>query len=450
MSDEQRTTEQLIHELEMLSAYRQGIVEAQLGIAGNGISSILDCWPSSQHWDPYMPQATTPQDPLASQLQLLIRNNQRLAALQRVTAASQSDLANSIFRALGPSMDSTHSSLLSPVSSILNEQSQLGSLTQSRSTNSLLPSSFNLMKSSFDPSSNDNEVDQSQNSFRTSLTEASTTAYDRTLANSTTSSSSIHTTARSKVPTARREKKVEERKPKKPFKKSIAKHKKNVVRKASLHAPSARSRTHSIHEDARLLLETAATLASVQKKVSLGDKDTVHVSPDSKSRYEHLVKDSELTCIDLWDTVPDYLFISMAQMRLTRLKPQGQFVNLKTTTELAYAGLCCKHCETLLGFGSHFFKCLVRGSHCHRIVKHVQSECSSCPTKVREKVENISIPKSSELLAKMQVDSDGPSASFFDYIWNRLDMAGFLEDDSSNTSDLKNEGNASDVVIVDV
>jgi hypothetical protein len=441
MSEEQDTAEQLIHELEMLSAYRQGIIEAQLGaMTGNcnGISSILDCWPSSHHWNPYMSQATpfstTPQDLLSSKLQLLIMNNQRLSALQRTTAASHSDLANSIFHALGPSTNNTQSSLLSPASSITNGQSQLGSVAQ-----------FNLMKSIFDPSLNEYEVDLSQNSSRTSLTEASTTAYARSLASSTTSSSSIHTTARSKVPPARS--KMERKKPKRTLKKSIAKHKKNVVRKASLHAPSARS---SIHEDARLLLETAATLASVQKMVSLDDKGTGHVSPDSKSRYEHLVKDSELTRIDLWDTVPDYLFISMAQMRLTRLKPQGQFVNLKTTTELAYAGLCCKHCETLLGFGSHFFKCLVRGSHCHRIVKHVQSECSSCPTKVREKVENISIPKSSELLAKMQVDSDGPSASFFDYIWNRLDMAGFLEDDSSNTSDLKNEGNASDVVIVDV
>ena len=187
------------------------------------------------------------------------------------------------------------------------------------------------------------------------------------------------------------------------------------------------SNTSPTYEEAQLLFDSFATLASGDK--SKRKTDSV-ISKASVLKYEDYASGSELTSPEFWNDVPHILSVSMSQMSLTRMKPNGKF-DVPKTSELGHAALCCKHCKGVIGFGSHFFKSLRQGNHIHRIVKHVQDDCKACPEKVRDTAKIICNPLCSDSLG-VTLSKSFKSEAFFEHIWNQLCKAGFEDFEKSD------------------
>ncbi len=220
-------------------------------------------------------------------------------------------------------------------------------------------------------------------------------------------------------------------------------HKKNKSKavKKSCKESVQKRKASATYEEAQLLFDTFATLASADK--SKGSAVGVS-SLASVLKYEDYTSGSELTSPEFWNDVPYILSVSMAQMSFTRMKPNGKF-DVPKTSELGHAALCCKHCKGVIGFGSHFFKSLRQGNHIHRVVKHVQDECTACPEKVRDTARKLCNPLGSDSLG-VTLSKSFKSEAFFDHIWNQLCKAGFkdfeksaMDTDTVSTDDVSDE-----------
>jgi hypothetical protein len=163
----------------------------------------------------------------------------------------------------------------------------------------------------------------------------------------------------------------------------------------------------SLEADAKLLLEASAAFRSAVPSPTM-----------VQCPFANKLDGCELVSLDLYGSVPDPLFLSMAQMKLCRLNDEDRFGNYRHR-KVGMIGIACKHCGGLSGFGRHFpssFQSLLSGSHCVRIVKHVRSECRACPHNIRQLL--------LELDKKEQISHDhGSRKRFVSFVWSRLQSA---------------------------
>ena len=374
----------------LLAAYRQGVLEARLAVGSlTGSSQIagFDTFSSSHGIDPYIllasPASMIPSSSLASQIELLMMSG---------TAERRTPL----------------SSILSTSLPHPQGQNPMGIMTQVRDINSLLRSTLseNLMKSAIDFPLFSSATNLSMNPSNPNMKEVSSSLCGKY----NESNSSQRSTKNF------RKKKANRKSRKSHFMKPL--HKKL-------------SRNHSIHEDAQLLLETAGKIASTDRENSMKSSARCNILDTSLFSQERLTKGSEPSCVDLSGTVPDFLLIAMDQMSITRLNPHGQSVKSKASHEYGFVGMSCKHCKNLIGFGSHFFKSLLNGSHSHRIVKHIQHSCVSCPDDVKETVAKLCTPSACSALASRLSDPDKSCQRFLDHLKCQLIISDVLDKDCS-------------------
>lgn len=448
MSNTENSISQLIRDQQLLSAYRNGVVNAQLRSLYPSASALLsaDERVSSSLTDNYVFQALmpsmTPQEQLLTRLELMKRTALPLSPLYApsVPSSSISDIIrvlennNNLNNAL--LLNNSRSSILASESSLIHdEQLRLGSLLPS-GFGSLLPSCNPILSNSFNNIIEENNrqnlsiellnalavaaigipIDDERNIASNALDLIHKRQADSSLASEQTKKKARTTkTNRFAITTE------QSRSRKKKRSKPIHKSEKEL-------APG--SKTSATYEDAQLLFDTFVTLASGEK-TALNTCSTVSVdSEGSILKYEDFAANSELTSPEFWDKVPHVLTISMAQMSLAVLKPNDK----QKTTELGHAALCCKHCKGVIGFGSHFFKSLRQGNHIHRIMKHVQTNCTACPIKVRNTVQKLCSPINSDSLG-LTLSKSIKANAFFERIWNQLCIAGFIDDKTKSDTD---------------
>lgn len=118
----------------------------------------------------------------------------------------------------------------------------------------------------------------------------------------------------------------------------------------------------------------------------------------------------------------------MANMKLCRLTEEDRFGNYKHR-KIGSIGICCKFCGGLPGFGRHFpgsFQSLLSGSHCVRIVKHMRSECRSCPPSIRGLIEDLDSDNGLEesmRSGQSQGLDHGSRKRFVAFVWAKLQEA---------------------------
>ena len=460
MNNTENSISQMILDQQLLSAYSSGVVNAQLRSlypsASFGLLSTTDEVVLPTLTDSYILQALmpsmAPQEQLLTRLELLQKSMNPSTPLYSpsVQSTSISDFisalgSNSLNNAL--LLNNSRSSILSPDTSLIhNGQNRFGSLLQS-GLGSLLPSSDQILLSN------------SINSLATKILEEKK---HQELLNALTVASiglplndgqNIVSDALNFIQKRQADASLP---PEHPKKKARMTERTDVLNRSeeflSLSKGSSRrdkkkkskqikkskkenlpeSTTSVTFEDAQLLFDTFATLASADR-TTLKSSSTVSVdSEGSILKYEDFATNSELTSPELWDTVPKILSISMAQMSLTRMKPSGNTDHTSNSCELGQAALCCRHCNGVIGFGSHFFRSLRQGNHIHRIMKHVQNECPSCPENIQSAVQKLCKPINSDSLG-LKLPKSFKSKAFFEYIWIQLCIAGFVNDQTSDS-----------------
>lgn len=144
----------------------------------------------------------------------------------------------------------------------------------------------------------------------------------------------------------------------------------------------------------------------------------------------NLVGDSDL--VDLKDItfIPDYIFLSMAQLQpcfVTTNDRIGTYKNRK----LGFKGMSCKHCGGEPGFGRYFpetLRSLSQTTTSQTIVKHIAYKCRKCPKEIRDSVKALKEQQD----AKDQIAKEyrrsrfeerpkyGSRKVFFQRLWSRL------------------------------
>lgn len=139
-------------------------------------------------------------------------------------------------------------------------------------------------------------------------------------------------------------------------------------------------------------------------------------------------------------------------MKICRLTEEDRFGNYKHR-QLGFVGICCQFCGGLPGFGRHFpgsFQSLLSGSHCVRIVKHMRSECRSCPPSIRGLIKDIENEDRTERFIHNQSHDHGSRKKFVAHVWAKLQEANAQEyhPPSETVSKLSAETNATPTQVV--
>ena len=166
--------------------------------------------------------------------------------------------------------------------------------------------------------------------------------------------------------------------------------------------------------------------------------------PTLDTPWADLCEGAVLVCPALRGDVTDALYVAMAQFRSTPLTADDRIGKMKQRP-LGYTGLCCKFCAGQPGFGRYFpgsYDSFLNGTNCTGIVRHIVQECTQCPTRVRETVEQLS--RSDDDHANKTNVGGGNNISepvrprygsrkrFFSYVWNKLRSIDLHPDKATN------------------
>jgi hypothetical protein len=469
MSYTENSISQMILDQQLLSAYRNEVVNAQIRSLLNPsslnlLSSTGEAAPTLT--DRYILEALmpsmTPEEQLLTRLELLKNTVRQSSPRFAPTVPSASVSVSDIIQALRNNnslnsamlLNNSRASFFSPESSLIHdEQVHLGSLLSSDFGSGLLPSNSQILSESIrNLASKILEEKRNQNlsmELLNALSAAPIGIASDDKQHSTSDALRLlqKRQAEANLPTKRAKKKQKKanqdtlrvnesnRLDAASSKHSNTVHEKKALKQAqkSDKDRAQGSATSVDYEDAKLLFDTFLTLASKDKAALKTTCSTISVdSEGSVLKYEDFASSSNLTRPEFWDTVPKILTISMAQMSIARMKPIGDTVQLSETSELGYAALCCTHCKGVVGFGSHFFKNLRKGNYIHRIVKHVQSDCTACPQRVRSPLQKHCKPINSDSLG-ITISKSSMTKAFFEHIWNQLCSAGFIDCNKPDT-----------------
>jgi hypothetical protein len=475
MNDTEQAVAQLIVDHQIMSAYRNMAIKAQLRSLCEplGILSNVEALNSSSLVDPFMMQALmssmASQDQLTSQIDLL---NALRPTRHLVSPTTQNVVVSDALRALGKNGSSNFSSLSNIHSSTLSQASLLQN--QQNLLSALAPSNGGLLSRAQNKFKQKNSLASTVNAFEEARALTTTMELLNRLSAATSSipaSSCLTMKASELIGKRQWEEHVStQSNTKKPRIESplthgaTVKHSKSIVTDSNcrpLQASKAggskkeKSKTKkgtdeaqitSTYEDAQLLFDTLVTLSSSCKKKAKKSSVVSIASQHSMTKFGDPVSPSELTSLEMSGTVPDFLFIAMAQMSLAAMKPTIKGTDITTKHgELGHAAMCCKHCKSVIGFGGNFFQRLRQGFHIHRIVKHVHNECPSCPDNIREAIQKNCTSIDSSSLGLRLSNSVESNKAFLEHIWNQLSVLGFVDKTVDDKNDINSAGESHNI-----
>ena len=161
--------------------------------------------------------------------------------------------------------------------------------------------------------------------------------------------------------------------------------------------------------------------------------------PPLHTPWADLCENAVLVCPALRGDVTDALYVAMAQFIPTALTVDDRIGKMKQRP-LGFTGLCCKFCGGQPGFGRYFpgsYDSFLNGTNCAGILRHVLQECTACPRRVRETVEQLQQDETNPPNAGTSSDTTttattrskksepvrpryGSRKRFFSYVWNKL------------------------------
>ena len=169
----------------------------------------------------------------------------------------------------------------------------------------------------------------------------------------------------------------------------------------------------------------------IQSEIDLEDKKTL----------EKLVGDSDLVDVEDRQYIPDYIFLSMAQLKSCLVTPLDRIGTYKSR-EIGFQGMACKHCGGEPGFGRYFpetLRSLSQTTTSQTIVKHIAYKCRKCPKDIKNSVRALKeLQDTKDLMAKEYHRSRfeerpkyGSRKVFFQRFWARLHEQDTVDSDSS-------------------
>lgn len=166
----------------------------------------------------------------------------------------------------------------------------------------------------------------------------------------------------------------------------------------------------------------------------------------SDEEMKKLMGHTQLVKLDDRNYVPDYLFLSMAQLRPCELVESDR-TGVYKAREVGFLGLCCKYCGGEPGKGRYFpqtIRSLSQTTTSATIAKHISQKCRAMPANIKNAV--TSLKKEQDWLDKLAKDritnryesrpKYGSRKVFFEQFWARLHGDNAPHSPAEESSDL--------------
>ncbi|GFH47304.1 hypothetical protein CTEN210_03779 [Chaetoceros tenuissimus] len=179
-------------------------------------------------------------------------------------------------------------------------------------------------------------------------------------------------------------------------------------------------------------LKQAKSLAApvdtdIQPRLNL---QNVEIDLDDPAVLAQFVGESELLDANDRQYIPDYIFLSMAQLKSCYVTPLDRSNGAYKSRQIGFKGMCCKHCGGEPGFGRYFpetLRSLSQTTTSQTIVKHIAYKCRKVPKKIQNSVRVLKeLQERKDELAKQNQRSRseerprGSKKVFFQRLWSRL------------------------------
>ena len=156
----------------------------------------------------------------------------------------------------------------------------------------------------------------------------------------------------------------------------------------------------------------------------------VEIDLDDPAVLAQFVGESELVDGNDRTYIPDYIFLSIAQLKPCFVTPLDRIGTYKSR-QIGFKGMCCKHCGGEPGFGRYFpetLRSLSQTTTSQTIVKHIAYKCRKAPKEIRNSVRALKeLQEQKDELAKQYQRSRfeerpkyGSRKVFFQRLWGRL------------------------------
>jgi hypothetical protein len=150
----------------------------------------------------------------------------------------------------------------------------------------------------------------------------------------------------------------------------------------------------------------------------------------SDEQVSKLISDSTLVTMQDRKFVPDFLFISIAQLELSHLTHEDQ-IGVYRDRKIGQIGLCCRHCKGSPGNGRYFpetVRSLGQSTTSATIAKHMSEKCPMIPIDIKNIIKQLKYEQDwmDQLVKKKMTDryesrpKYGSRKLFFNNVWKRL------------------------------
>ncbi|KAL7533993.1 hypothetical protein ACHAXR_005574 [Thalassiosira sp. AJA248-18] len=148
--------------------------------------------------------------------------------------------------------------------------------------------------------------------------------------------------------------------------------------------------------------------------------------------FVRFIGSSKLVTFEDRDLVPDYVFLSLAQLQPCQITNDDRIAAYKDRPD-GFMGLCCRHCQGSRpgpGFGRVFpesIRSLAQTTTTQTIVKHLTSKCQHVPSDIKDAISSL-LQDATEDSKNSATDDGrrkyGSRKEFFQGIWDRLQVCG--------------------------
>jgi len=168
----------------------------------------------------------------------------------------------------------------------------------------------------------------------------------------------------------------------------------------------------------------------IHSKINANVKVQSEINLEDKNTLMKLVGGSRLVDVEDRLFIPDYVFLSMAQLSPCVVTPLDRIGTYKRR-EIGFKGMACKHCGGEPGFGRYFpetLRSLSQTTTSQTIVKHIAFKCRKCPKDIKNSVRALKeLQDTKDMMAKEYHRSRfeerpkyGSRKVFFQRLWARL------------------------------
>lgn len=185
----------------------------------------------------------------------------------------------------------------------------------------------------------------------------------------------------------------------------------------------------------------------IHSKINSNLKVQSEINLEDKKTLMKLVGGSDLVDVEDRLYIPDYVFLSMAQLSPCLVTPLDRIGTYKSR-EIGFKGMACKHCGGEPGFGRYFpetLRSLSQTTTSQTIVKHIAFKCRKCPKDIKNSVRVLKdLQDKKDQMAKEYHRSRfeerpkyGSRKVFFQRLWARLHEDGTVDSKKSASSKKK-------------